>query len=98
MKTLKTATVKAFEVNLSPGNLDGLKTIIGIVLIIASQSLEGLAEIIQILPDVPVLVTVQDVLVQVIEIAEKLLEVLGSGFLGFGLVDKIWKFIKALGT
>lgn len=98
MKTIKKATVRAFAIDSGQENLSGLKTVIGVVLILASGSLDTVRTLVLTLPDVPVLLQIQAALEFVIDLLQQASSLLGSGFLGFGLVDKVWKFIKALGT
>jgi hypothetical protein len=90
---IKAATVKAFEVG---NGLSGLKTLIGILMIIAAHSLGATEELILMLPEVSVLVQIQELLIQGIGYLQKALELLGGGFLGVGIVAKVVKFLAGL--
>lgn len=87
------ATVKAFEVG---EGLSGVKTAIGVLLILAAHSLGATKELIELLPNVVVLQQVQDLLLQAIPALQKGMELLGGGFLGVGVVAKVVKFVRAL--
>lgn len=94
LQKLNSATVETFKVQ-SEG-LSGLKTMIGVVLLLASHNLDAINDVALLLPDLSVIETLRHVLEQVILVAETILEALGSGFLGFGLIDKLKKFLKGL--
>lgn len=87
------ATVKAFEIG---DGLSGVKTAIGVLLILAAQSLSATQELIQLLPDVVVLQQIQDLLAKAIPALQKGMELLGGGFLGVGIVAKVVKFVSGL--
>jgi hypothetical protein len=87
------ATVKAFQVG---EGLSGLKTVIGVLLVAAAHALSATQEVINLLPDVTVLVQVQDMLLKAIPALQKGLELLGGGFLGVGVIGKLVKFVKGL--
>lgn len=96
MAKLKTATVSAFEVDTKPGNLSGLKTAIGVLLIAAAHSIDALNDIALMLPDLEWIELARAYLESGVDILEQALEFLGSGFLTFGLFDKARKFLKGI--
>ena len=96
MAKLKEATVAAFEVDTNPGNISGLKTAIGVLLIAAAHSVDALNDIALLLPDYEVIEVVRLYLEEGIVYLERILEFLGSGFLSFGLIDKVRKFLKGI--
>jgi hypothetical protein len=89
---LKKATVKAFEIDPTPGNLSGLKTVIGVLLIAAAHSLDAVNDVALMLPGWESAEVAREGLATVVLYAERALELLGSGFIGFGLLDKVRKF------
>ena len=98
MKTLQKATVKAFEANPPSGSLDGWKTWIALGLILVSGALDTVGELITQLPDIPVLAQIEQALLFINDLLARLSGVGGAVLLPIGLVHKIWKWIKALGT
>jgi hypothetical protein len=96
MEKLKTATVKTFEVDPTPGNLSGLKTVIGVLLIAAAHSIDALNDVAIMLPDLTWIDTARAVLEMVTEYGEVVLQLIGSGFLSVGLLDKGRKFLKGI--
>lgn len=96
MAKLKTATVSAFEVDPTPGNLSGLKTAIGVLLIAAAHSIDALNDVALMLPDLAFIETARHALELVTDYGQTALEFLGSGFLSIGLFDKARKFLKGI--
>ena len=96
MGKIRHATVKAFEINEKKGNISGLKTFIGVALLIASQQLDLILDLSLNFPEWEFLDQARVILEQIIFYLEKALEILGSGFLGFGLLDKVRKFFREL--
>jgi hypothetical protein len=90
---IKQATVRAFELG---DGLSGLKTLIGVLMILAAHSLGATQELIKLLPDVVVLAQIQEILIQLIAYLGKALNLLGGGFLGVGILGKVVKFFAGL--
>ena len=95
MEQLTKATRASF-VPATDGTLSGLKTVIGVILIAAAHSIDALNDVALMLPDLAFIETARAVLEQLTYFGEQALEILGSGFLGFGLVDKARKFLKGI--
>jgi len=82
---------KAFAVT---GGLNGLKTIIGAVLIVISYQVGALNELIAIYPEVSVFKSVATALEYFTLGAEWLLTLVGNGFVGVGIVHKVLKVLS----
>lgn len=95
MEKLTSATRATF-VPKTDGTLDGLKTVVGVILIAAAHSLDALNDVAMMMPDWAWVESGRVILEQVVYFGEKALELVGSGFLGFGLVDKVRKFLAGI--
>lgn len=91
---INSAVTKAFEIK--PDSINGLKTFVGVLLVVAAHSLNATKELIVMLPDVAMLTQIQDALILSVTYCQKILTILGGGFLGVGVMDKIIKFIKGI--
>lgn len=89
------AVTETFEVK-QDGTLNGLKTVIGVLLIMASHNIDALKDIALMLPHVELVATIQGYLEMFVSLAEKALLLLGSGFMVTGLGHKIVKFVKGI--
>jgi hypothetical protein len=98
MKTLHTATVKAFEAKAPSDSLDGWKTWIALGLILVSGALDTVGELITQLPDIPILAQIETALLFLNDLLQRLSGVGGAVLLPIGLIHKVWKWLKALGT
>lgn len=74
---------------------NGLKTILGAVLIVIAGQVQVLRDLMPLFPDVEVLSTLAGFLQTGMGVLQKVLDVAGSGLLSVGLLHKVWKlFVK----
>lgn len=77
------------------GGINGLKLILGAALIALAHQIAMVHDLMPLYPDAHGLDVVLNFLNQAVVVIQKILSVLGNGFLGLGFLDKIRKLFTA---
>ena len=78
------------------GGLNGLKMLLGAALIVLAHQIQALRDLIPLFPDsAHFLQVLMSYLQGATDVVQKVINILGEGFLGVGFLHKIWKLFKS---